>query len=218
MERLAQLVKAGDTVIEIGAHIGYLSIHLRKLVGDAGRVVVFEPGPNNLPYLQRNTQSFSNVEIIEAACGDRDGVVDFWIESLSGQNNSLNKDYKNFQQNRANAFSNAMMERVRVDMVQLDTFLAATGLRPALLKIDVEGAERLVLRGSLRCLSEIRPLVVVEVTENADEVVEIFKANGYAIHDRSHPEWICVPSEQSGSVNSSPRRSETLGLLRNTGT
>ncbi|QPB23296.1 FkbM family methyltransferase [Rhizobium sp. 007] len=200
MEKLAELAKPGDTVVEIGAHIGYLSVHLGKLVGDDGTVVVFEPGSNNLPYLQENTERFSNIEIVEAACGDRDGPVEFWIEPLSGQNNSLDRNYKNFQVNRENAFSDAVMESVTVEMMQLDTFLAEKGLRPALLKIDVEGAEDLVLRGSARCLADIRPVVVVEVTENSDDVASIFEAHNYAIHDRSHPEWICVPTEKVNAL------------------
>ncbi|MEX2695723.1 FkbM family methyltransferase [Rhizobium mongolense] len=196
MKTLAELAKPGDTVVELGGHIGYLSVHLAKIVGDDGTVIVFEPGPNNLPYLRTNTERFPNIRIVEAACGDLDGPVEFWIEGLSGQNNSLDKNYKNFEQNRENAFSDALMESVRVEMMQLDTFLEKSGLRPALLKIDVEGAEHRVLLGSSRCLANIRPLIVVEVTENFDDVARIFNENDYAIHDRSRPEWVCIPAER----------------------
>ncbi len=46
-------------------------------------------GLNNLPYLRTNTERFANIKIVEAACGDLDGPVEFWIEGLSGQNNSI---------------------------------------------------------------------------------------------------------------------------------
>lgn len=48
MKTLAELARPGDTVVELGGHIGYLSVHLAKIVGDDGTVIVFEPGPNNL--------------------------------------------------------------------------------------------------------------------------------------------------------------------------
>lgn len=50
------------------------------------------------------------------------------------------------------------MGSVTVEMMQLDTFLEETGLRPALLKIDVKGAEHRVLLGSSHSLANIRPL------------------------------------------------------------
>ncbi len=112
----------------------------------------------------------------------------------------MDKNYKNFEQNRENAFSDALTEKsVTVEMMQLDTFLEETGLRPALLKIDVEGAEHRVLLGSSHCLANIRPLIVVEVTENFDDVARIFNENDYAIHDRSRPEWVCIPAERAGA-------------------
>src|SRR5262249_12209411 len=57
MEVFSELLKSRDFVVEIGAHIGYVSLYLAHLIGREGRLVVFEPGPNNLPYLRRNTMS-----------------------------------------------------------------------------------------------------------------------------------------------------------------
>lgn len=193
MEAFRKFVKSGDTVIEIGGHIGYVSLHLRGLIGDEGRLIIFEPGPNNLPYLRANIAPFSNIELVEAACGDDDTTVDFWIEGLSGQNNSLDRNYKNFEANRKNAFSVENMRRVQVPMKRLDSFLDETGFWPDIIKIDVEGAEQLVLEGAERCLAEIRPTIVMEVTENADEVTAILQRHRYRITAGSSPEWICVP-------------------------
>ena len=195
MKAMATLAKPGGTVVEVGGHIGYVTLHLRGSVGNAGKVVVFEPGPNNLPYIKTNIAPFDNITLVEAACGDHDGEVDFWIEGLSGQNNSLDQQYKNFDANRKNAFSHENMKRITVRMTKLDSYLAATGLRPSLMKIDVEGAENLVLRGAERCLEEIRPTIIVEVTEHADEVAALMSRHRYRWRSDGNPEWICEPEE-----------------------
>jgi len=49
MRIFPQLIRSGDLVIEIGGHIGYISTYFAGLAGPDGKVVVFEPGPNNLP-------------------------------------------------------------------------------------------------------------------------------------------------------------------------
>jgi FkbM family methyltransferase len=54
MTSLGKLIRSGETIVEIGGHIGYLSIYLSDLVGPQGRVYVFEPGPNNIPYIRKN--------------------------------------------------------------------------------------------------------------------------------------------------------------------
>jgi len=53
MQLFAKLIRPNDTVAEVGGHIGFISMFFAKLVGDNGRVVVFEPGSNNLPYLRQ---------------------------------------------------------------------------------------------------------------------------------------------------------------------
>jgi hypothetical protein len=54
MESLIRIITPGETVIEVGAHIGFLSILFAQPVGSTGRLVVFEPGENNLSYLREN--------------------------------------------------------------------------------------------------------------------------------------------------------------------
>ena len=60
MDLFEILIDFGDTVIELGAHIGYISLYFAKLVGDNGNVVVFEPGPDNFKYLYRNVSQNKN--------------------------------------------------------------------------------------------------------------------------------------------------------------
>lgn len=54
VDRLKEYVKPASVCHDIGAHVGYLSIVMSRLVGEHGKVVAFEPRPANLEYLQRH--------------------------------------------------------------------------------------------------------------------------------------------------------------------
>ena len=72
-------------------------------------------------------------------------------------------------------------------VLSLDGYLEKTGLRPNLVKIDVEGAELAVLRGARRMLLESRPVVLVEIhdggTQHRAEVLQLLQACGYAVNE-----------------------------------
>ena len=89
MALFPRVIRQGDLVAEVGGHIGYISQYFSQLVGESGHVVVFEPGPNNLPFLRRNTRDLPNVQVVALGVGREPGHADFFIEGLTGQNNSF---------------------------------------------------------------------------------------------------------------------------------
>ena len=134
-----KLINKGDTVIEVGGHIGFISLYFSKLVGKEGLVYVFEPGINNLPYLKNNVKEKHNIVLIEKGVGSSNALMPFYIENLSGQNNSFVKDYDAFIQNRKASFvKNASVKEVIVDVVRLDDFIYDNNILPKFIKIDVE--------------------------------------------------------------------------------
>jgi FkbM family methyltransferase len=184
MAVFAALISEGDTVFDVGGHIGYISMYLATLVGAAGKVVVFEPGPNNLPYTRRNLSHLANVVLIESAVADRDGNVTLHTESLTGQNNSLLQHYQVFENNlRTAGVGRVNMERVEVPCTALDTLSANDP--PSFVKIDVEGAECLVLQGMQRTLKGPQIALMVEVTENRREVHRLLVDAGFMLFDEA---------------------------------
>jgi predicted methyltransferase len=93
MEIFGKYIKKGDVVIEIGGHIGFITQYFSSLAGDNGKVIVFEPGSNNLPYIKSNTVNLSNVFLEEKAVADVCGKAVFYEDDITGQNNSLLSDY-----------------------------------------------------------------------------------------------------------------------------
>lgn len=184
IECFQKLVTKGDLVIEIGGHIGYFSILYANLVGSQGRVFVFEPGDNNLPYLRRNIAKHPNVEILEKAVSNQNGIVKFWLEDLSGQNNSMVENYHLLDGNIALAGlgSNVHKREVQVPSITLDSFVEEIRLKnltPGFIKVDVEGAEFLVLKGAKGLLAERQIPLMVEVTCDADSIFDLMQTAGY---------------------------------------
>ena len=187
MALFARLVRPQDTVIEVGGHIGYLSLYFAQLVGQRGQVIVFEPGTNNLPYTRANLRAKPNVRVVETAVADFCGKAPFYVEDYTGQNNSLLSNYSRFDDNLTNAGMCGQMTKsvMEVDCTTLDEF--ATKLTvppPSFIKIDAEGSELAVLRGMQQTLRAEKVALMVEVTEQASAVYELLTSAGLASRHR----------------------------------
>src|SRR5688572_10021896 len=75
----ARAVRPGDVIYDIGANVGSYTILASVLVGDRGRVVAFEPVPENVRYLKEHVRvnGLENVSVIEKAVGERAGAARF---------------------------------------------------------------------------------------------------------------------------------------------
>ena len=149
-------LRPGMTVIDIGAHIGYFTRLFSELVGTSGRVLAFEPHPENVRVLRTNLKRsrYKNVETFPYAISDRTGAATLHV-SPGHSNHSLLPGYTETK------------GRIEVECFTLDAFLSSRGIREVdFIKIDVEGAEPFVLAGmkqtvsqspQLRILAEFNP-------------------------------------------------------------
>ncbi len=130
---------------DVGANIGVLTVLLSDLAPE-GRIVAFEPAPQNVGYLRTNVAGRNNVEIVEAAVGATDGTLRF----------DANLDYP------AGAHV-AEAGATIVSCRSIDSWIEERGLtRLDVVKIDVEGAEPQVLAGAANAVARFRPLIVAE--------------------------------------------------------
>lgn len=157
---------------DIGAHIGYFAVHLARLVGPTGQVIAFEPHPANAERLRRNVvmNGYSNVRVETLALSNRSGTG-----SLHGKpGNGSSEFYLGAaplcgvrpvagRPSRPGAAPRGH-HGMNVEVLTLDGWLRKhRDVRPSLLKIDVEGAEGLVLAGARKTLLRDRPVVVCEI-------------------------------------------------------
>jgi len=181
MELFRRLIRPADTIIEIGGHIGYVSLYFANLA-NKGSVYVFEPGPNNLPYLKKNVRGKANVTVIEKGVGSANATLPFYVDAISGQNNSFKENFEGFLISRAAAYyRDAGLGKIDVDVVRLDDFIAERALSPSFVKIDVEGYELPVIQGMLTALTNIRPMLMVEIQDDRSEIYDIITNQGYVM-------------------------------------
>jgi len=178
---LPDLIRKGDSVLEIGGHIGYLSLYFANLTGREGRVTVFEPGPNNLPYIRKNTKGNSCISVIDKAVTDYTGTAKFFIENLTGQNNSLLEDFELRNKVHSSAYINSVEKNVvEVDCITLDGFLVKTQLPiSSFIKIDCEGAELNALIGMKTTIGKNKIVIMILVLENANDVFSLLADSGF---------------------------------------
>jgi len=185
MNLFASYIKHGDTVVEVGGHIGFITQYFSKLVGERGGVYVFEPGSNNIRYLRANTETLENVTIIEKAVSNSSGQLTFYEDDITGQNNSLLPDYKNLESVARSHGLKANRAPRTVDVITLDEFLQDKSVD--FLKMDIEGYELQALQGAVNVLAKINKLMV-EVTENHEQVFDLLNSLGFSLqNERGEP-------------------------------
>lgn len=181
IERFREYVTEGMAIIEVGGHIGYFSVLFSELAGSKGLVYVFEPGINNLKYLIENSKHAPGSQIIveELAAGNVNSEMEFYLDPLTGQNNTLVSDFEGFKRNRyLSAEPNAQYIRDTVRVVRLDDYFEDKS-PPDFVKIDIEGYEWECIDGFRKVISSAKPVVMVEIQRNESLILNFFAASGY---------------------------------------
>ncbi len=143
-------------VWDVGANTGVISLLAAR--HGTGRVLACEPSSINRVLLARNINAnpalAARIDILDAAVSDEDGEADLGSSGSESEFQLQRPDVAQWETVSAT-------ERVRT--VRLDTLIATGYAPPGLIKIDVEGAEALVLAGARALLTRTRPVLVVEV-------------------------------------------------------
>jgi FkbM family methyltransferase len=152
---IVDTVSPGMIVLDIGGHIGFYTLLMSRLVGETGKVYSFEPFPRNLQLLQENIElnKIQNVQVIPSAVSDMTGMVSLLIDGdhdLPGRSSLVYRSGK----------SESSME---VETTSIDDVMANIEHSIDFMKIDVEGAEDLVLKGALKTIQKHHPIILVEL-------------------------------------------------------
>lgn len=137
-------LRPGDTFLDVGAHVGYFSLPAAKAVGPSGRVISIEPSPVAARILHSNVErnGLSWITVFEAAASDHSGTELLYRSDRSSMWNWVLR-----------APPKEGMDTVSVSLKTVDSMLEECGWPPiAGMKVDVEGGELDVLRGSTACL------------------------------------------------------------------
>ena len=176
---ILRLTRPGMVAYDIGANVGVFSFLFASLVGDEGIVYAFEPERNNYHCFRKSLQinQSKNIVLDTRAVGRAKSTEKF--------------------DRRGGAFSGRLVGDAHyeatdnveiVETVSIDHLVASEGYRPPdILKIDVEGNERLVLEGMANLFQTSSPIIICELHTHlgdpSQRVIELLQGYGYKITD-----------------------------------
>lgn len=217
----------GDCIVEVGSNIGTETILFAKIVGPRGRVVSFEPLPENAAAQRRliELNRLNQIDLVQVAVSDEPGKCLF----------ELPEDPWNSGTGQIVAKGESRSNCLEVELVTLD-HLAAQGRIPPtkLLVMDVEGAELRVLAGGEGFMKQNEPCVLLEVNGErlpqvglrVADVDDYFEKRGYSRwlitsrglrpadrDQKSSENWLCIPRASSAASEALRKRISRRILL-----
>ena len=150
IECLKQLIKEGDTVVDLGANIGYYTLILAQLVGKSGHVYAFEPDPLNFEILSKNVKEnkHDNVTLVQKAISDKNSKIKLYV---SKRNLASHRIFD----------AEDKRESIEVDVTTLDEYFQKSKKLVKFIKMDVEGAEGATILGASKIIEDSKNLVIM---------------------------------------------------------
>lgn len=173
-------LRPGDTVIDVGANIGWYTVQACKAVGPTGRVVAFEPEPVSFGYLERNVamSGCDNVALEQKALSNEVGYLELFVaEEHLGQHHLGDRGVGE--------------KSIQVAALPFDEYHRELGGRVDVVKIDTEGAEGYIVEGmtellasgeALRMFVEYSPGNLDGAGYDPQELLERLESAGFAVH------------------------------------
>jgi FkbM family methyltransferase len=164
-EILMNHVKKDQIVIDLGAHIGYYTLMMAKLVGPNGKVFAFEPEPRNLELLQKNISKngYENVIVVPKAVSNNEENCILYVGQESFGANKIFKPKKTNVQK---------FKEIKTQTIKLDNYFKENSFleKISFLKMDIEGSEIKALEGMKKILESNQELMIfTEINKDALE-------------------------------------------------
>ena len=148
-EIVKQVVKEGDIVIDVGAHIGYYTLIFAKIVGNKGKVFAFEANKKNFEVLEKNVlkNNFKNIICENMIVSDKIGKVQMYSLDSSTANR---------------LFDEGNNENIEVDSITLDEYFKKRSKKIDFIKLDIQGAEPLAIKGMNKIIEDNSELKIIQ--------------------------------------------------------
>lgn len=195
--------------IDVGANIGFYSVLLAKTLNEGQRILSIEPTSNALRRLRRNidmNEVGERIEIFEGVASNSDGTIE--INIVVGK-----EEYSSVGKMKHHSIQGEKTVVEKAKSATLDALVESRSLNPGFIKVDVEGVEHLVFGGAQNVLSEYRPIVLSELSDellrengsSAMEVINLVEKNNYDVYDpfdmsmtpgsKLYGDILCFPKE-----------------------
>lgn len=161
---LNQVLKHGETFVDAGANCGVYTVAAASIVGTTGLVLAFEPGKEIFYTLRQSIQlnHFDQVRLFEVGLADKSGTAPLYKHPHGTSSSSLGKISENVKESSS------------ITLRRLDDVLSEQKVEIVhCLKMDVEGAEELILQGAVNLFERCKPRVIFEINPPAIEALNL---------------------------------------------
>jgi len=158
LDLMRPLLRPGQTIIDVGANVGYTARFFARVAGPTGKVHAFEPNPLIFPLLKQNVASLEQVSVHNLGLSSGNGEFPLFI---AGSNHGVACFAEKYPASHLVYREGETMRSVDAEVVMGDQFLKQKGIDHVdVIKIDVEGWELNVLAGLAETISACRDLTI----------------------------------------------------------
>lgn len=177
IELLKKHIKQNDTVLDIGANIGFYATILSDIVGEKGVVHCFEPDSKNFEHLKKTTANFKNIKINNKAVGPKTEKLKIYTSK------NLNVDHRTYKPEEYD-------KEIEIDAVSIDDHLASNP-KVDLIKMDIQGFEMQAIQGmqnildknkGIKLISEFWPYGLKKAGSSVTDYFIFLSAKGFTCY------------------------------------
>ena len=154
---MKKYIKTGDSVLDIGANIGFYAEILSSLVGEKGKVHCFEPDTTNFKHLESRSKNLKNITVNNKAVSDKTETIKIYTSK------KLNVDHRTYKPDEYD-------QEIDIHAISIDEYLLSINStqidkKISFIKMDIQGFEMSAIKGmhntlqspDLKLLSEFWP-------------------------------------------------------------
>ena len=161
----------GQTVLDIGANIGFYTLRASRQVGPTGKVISVEANPQTFQILRANVIENCSANTLALCCavGAEDGLSYLYVPSNYPAGSTL-----------IHSDANSLAPQAKVPVTTVDSLVSMLGIkRVDWMKIDVEGMETAVIAGCKNVIRDHKPKIMIETMNN--DIIQYLRENGYRV-------------------------------------
>lgn len=208
-EIMKREIKKGDTVVDMGANIGYFTCLFAQLVGETGKVFAFEPETKNFEILKKNVEAngYKNVTIEQKAVADKTQKITMYLSNSP-------KDHRiySYDQNR---------DSIEIDGITLDDYFKNYDKKIDFIKSNIQGADCGAIQGmrniikkskpELKIITEFTPSMLKGFGTDPGECLDLLLEEGFKFFDVRLYEKKAIPISKDELLERYPSNSKKGG-------
>lgn len=200
IELLNKYIQKNNTVLDIGANIGFYASIISEIVGSNGKVYCFEPDNTNYNYLQKSTSGLNNVKAINIAVGKKKEKIKIYTSK------EINVDHRTYKPEEYD-------KEIEIDCISIDEYLIE-GTKVDFIKIDIQGYEIEAFKGmtktitnnpNVKIISEFWPYGLRQAGKSLTEFHKLLKGFEFIVYLMQNNSLIELSEEKVDKMAQLPK-------------